>query len=98
MKAGRNKTIDLSVEDGRRYLERCVRITEKADLGQILDKTVIGDALGTLPLLPDKFADLLIVDPPYNLAKDFHEKNSKKSPMICMRNTQKPGFAKLSRS
>ena len=72
MKSERNKTIDLSVEDGKRYLERCLTITTPQKLDTILDRTICGDTFKVLPLLPEKFVDLLIVDPPYNLAKDFH--------------------------
>lgn len=72
MKSERNKTIDLSVEDGKRYLERCLTVTAPQTLDKILDRTICGDTFNVLPLLPEKFVDLLIVDPPYNLAKDFH--------------------------
>ena len=72
MKAARNKTIDLSVEEGRAYLDRCLRLTAPAALEDVLDRTVCGDSFKVLPLLPRGFADLLIIDPPYNLSKDFH--------------------------
>ena len=36
-----------------------------------LDKTINSDLLTALPLLPDEFADLIIIDPPYNLTKNF---------------------------
>ena len=72
MKSGRNKTIDLTVEQGREYLERCVTVDGPRTLEQVLDRTIVGDALAVLPLLPPKRVDLLIVDPPYNLDKDFH--------------------------
>lgn len=71
MKADRNKTIDLTVEEGREYLERCISVDSTARLEDILDKTILGDTLGVLPLLPKKSVDLLIVDPPYNLDKSF---------------------------
>ena len=73
MKSERNKTIDLSVEEGREYLERCVSVTERAALSDVLDKTILGDSFAVLPLLPEKCVDLLIVDPPYNLDKTFGE-------------------------
>ena len=72
MKSERNKTIDLSVEDGKRYLDRCLTVTAPQTLDTILDRTICGNTFKVLPLLPEKFVDLLIVDPPYNLAKDFH--------------------------
>lgn len=79
MKAGRNRTIDMSVEAGQCYLDRCIRITQKTDLDGILNKTIIGDTFEVLPLLPEAFVDLLIVDPPYNLDKSFNGKKFKKT-------------------
>ncbi len=79
MKTSRNKTIDIGIDEGQAYLERCIKVTEKVTLDRILDKTIIGDTFETLPLLPVGFIDLLIVDPPYNLDKDFHGKCFKKT-------------------
>jgi len=72
MKAERNKTIDLSVEEGAGYLARCVHLDRPAGLEEVRDRTIIGDSLEVLPLLPRGFADLLIADPPYNLDKNFN--------------------------
>jgi site-specific DNA-methyltransferase (adenine-specific) len=47
---------------------------------QVLDKTIIGDAFSIIPNLPHSFVDLLIVDPPYNLSKDFHGFKTKTVP------------------
>ena len=71
MKAERNKTIDLSVEDGRVYLERCITISENVSLNDIINKTIVGDSFEVMGLLPHNFVDLLVVDPPYNLDKEF---------------------------
>lgn len=79
MKADRNKTIDITVEEGKEYLERCITVSEKATLNTVLDKTILGDTFETLKLLPEKSIDLLIVDPPYNLDKNFHGKMFKKT-------------------
>ena len=72
MKSARNKTIDISVDDGREYLDRCVSINRPPLPEDVLDKTILGDCFSVLPLLPKGIADLIIVDPPYNLTKDFH--------------------------
>ena len=72
MKAARNKTIELTAEEGAEYLARCLRPTGPIALSEALDRTLCGDSFEILPLLPQGFADLLIVDPPYNLTKDFH--------------------------
>lgn len=79
MKSSRNKTIDISVEQGQKFLDRCVEINSNAMLGDILDKTILGDTFKVLPMLPHAFADLIIVDPPYNLNKDFHGNSFKKT-------------------
>lgn len=79
MKAERNKTIDLTVEEGQCYLKQCISISKQVNEYQdILDKTILGDTFKVLPLLPEFFVDLLIVDPPYNLDKDFNGKKFKK--------------------
>ena len=72
MKADRNKTIDISVEEGKEYLKKCMVLEKKVKLSEILDKTILGNTLEILSLLPENSVDLLIVDPPYNLDKDFH--------------------------
>ena len=72
MKAGRNKTIDIKVDEGREYLEKCMVLSERKSMDEVLDKTILGDTFETLRLLPEKSVDLLIADPPYNLDKDFH--------------------------
>jgi hypothetical protein len=79
MKAARNKTIDMSIEEGKQYLDRCISISEPTGIDSILNKTILGDCLEVIPLLPNSFIDLLIVDPPYNLDKDFHGKKFKKT-------------------
>jgi len=79
MKADRNKTIDISVEEGKEYLKRCMVLDKKAELSEILDKTILGNTLEILSLLPENSVDLLIVDPPYNLDKDFHGNKFKRT-------------------
>jgi site-specific DNA-methyltransferase (adenine-specific) len=76
MKSIRNKTIDFNIEDGENYLKNCVEV-EKVD---VIDTncTVIGDAYAALKKIKDKSIDLLIVDPPYNLDKNFHGNGFKK--------------------
>ena len=78
MKAGRNRTIDISVRKGAGYLKKCLTVKAPQMVTDILDKTVCGDFLKVAPFLPENFIDLLIVDPPYNLDKAFHGRKFKK--------------------
>jgi len=72
MKSDRNKTIDFSSDDGKHYMARCVTDIAEPNVSAILNKTVCGDSLHLMSQMPRGFVDLLIVDPPYNLTKDFH--------------------------
>ena len=41
IKAGRNKTIDTTIEEGAAFLERCITISEnQASLNDIINKTI----------------------------------------------------------
>lgn len=73
IRAGRNRTLVLTDEDKTKLREKL--IMDKTNLlshkFEYLDKTINADLLTVLPLLPDEFADLIIIDPPYNLTKNF---------------------------
>ena len=73
-KSNRNKTIDFSIEAGKHFLERCLqsKTIKTFSTQEIIDKTIIGDTFETIQKLPDNFVDLAIIDPPYNLEKNYH--------------------------
>ncbi len=73
LKSSKNKTIDFSVEDGREYLNRCIKAEPENpySLEEITDNILLGKSLSILPNLPRGFVDLLIADPPYNIDKQF---------------------------
>ena len=70
-KSSKNKTIDFSLEEGKVYFDRCIS-GKNLSLANIMNKTINGDTFEVMKNLPKKFVDLLIVDPPYNLSKDFN--------------------------
>lgn len=59
----KNKTIDISLTDGQEYLQRCISVSRKTEVKNILNKTIIGDSLKVMEKFPRSFVDLLIVDP-----------------------------------
>ncbi len=74
-KSARNKTIDISLEDGQKYLNNVIEeksIKKVTDLTGIINKTILGDSISFMKKIPEKSIDLIIADPPYNLYKDFH--------------------------
>ncbi|MBQ1464717.1 MAG: site-specific DNA-methyltransferase [Ruminococcus sp.] len=72
IKASRNRTIDTPLQEGQHFLDRCITLDKTAeDISAVTDKTILGDTFRVCPLLPEKFADLIVADPPYNLTKRF---------------------------
>lgn len=76
--SGRNKTLDINMDSGVRYLKRCIKVDHQVSLSDLLDKTIAGDTFQVLKFLPEKSIDLVIADPPYNLDKDFNGVKFKK--------------------
>ena len=72
-KAPRNRTITISDEE-RVLLKKRLFYPKNCKIlhAEILNKTICSDLFHILDLLPDEFADLLIIDPPYNLDKNFN--------------------------
>ena len=78
-KSARNKTIDTEIEEGRDYLDRCLRIGDVKDKARDLSGTIIcADMLDVCEYIPAGCADLMIVDPPYNLTKDYSGESFRK--------------------
>lgn len=70
-KAPRNKTIELSAKEEKLYAARSIKLTRPAALPDVLNKTICQDSLKAMDFLPEKCVDLMVVDPPYNLTKNF---------------------------
>lgn len=73
-RSGRNKTLVIDageIEDLKKKLvtEDSIKNTDNFDF---TNKTLNGDILNLLKYIPDNFADLIIIDPPYNLTKNFN--------------------------
>ena len=62
----------LSKAEASLYASQLLRLIEPQRMSDILNRTICQDLFDALPFLPDGFVDLLIVDPPYNLRKDFN--------------------------
>lgn len=71
-KSERNKTIDFSIEEGREYLENALYFQDDIKFENLINKNIIGDTFEVLDHIEDNSIDLIIVDPPYNLRKNYH--------------------------
>lgn len=80
LKSTKNKTIDFDIDEGKEYLNRCIRFCSNSlvNLEDIINKTIFGDTFELIKKIPNNSVDLIIVDPPYNLSKNYHGKIFKK--------------------
>ena len=79
-RAPRNRTLVLHSSDRPRLSDRVLQIANPVPIDDCLDRTILGDALIVLPLLPAGSVDLLVADPPYNLTKTFSGATFKRRP------------------
>jgi len=76
-RAPQNRTLTLSATERTQLSKRLVQLNQPSTVDELGDKTICQDVLETLPYLPAGFVDLLILDPPYNLNKNFNGKSFK---------------------
>ncbi|MCX5634356.1 MAG: site-specific DNA-methyltransferase [Planctomycetota bacterium] len=77
-RAERNRTLSIIAGEISRYKKRLIRLQRPAKVGDILNKTICQDIFEAAEFLPHGFADLLFIDPPYNLDKKFNVKSFRK--------------------
>lgn len=78
-RAPHNRTLVLSPQEQQTLLSRCATLSEKASPAEVENRVLFGDAFEQLALLPEGFVDLLIVDPPYNLTKQYASRSFRKT-------------------
>jgi len=73
-RADRNKTITLTQTESDLLSNKLLDLRGKSPVAvdDILNKTICNDLYEIIDLLPEHFADLVIIDPPYNLTKDYN--------------------------
>lgn len=71
-RAERNRTVVLSAQEKQKYLSQLLQVSTSVSGNLIANSTINQDSFSVLPLLKDRFVDLLFIDPPYNLTKSFN--------------------------
>ncbi len=71
-RAGNNRTLTLLPDEVAALRARLLTEEQIDESTDFADRTLHGDTLALLRHIPDAFADLIIIDPPYNLTKDFN--------------------------
>jgi site-specific DNA-methyltransferase (adenine-specific) len=70
-RAGRNRTLTLTNAEIEIQQRKLLQVHQPVSVTEIVNRTIHQDLFTLLPLLPEAFVDLLFLDPPYNLDKDF---------------------------
>lgn len=73
-RAPRNRTLTVEEKEFQRLSDKLVKIPSKDafDFNQVLNQTILGDAMEIIKKIPSNSFDLIVLDPPYNLSKDFN--------------------------
>jgi site-specific DNA-methyltransferase (adenine-specific) len=70
-RAPRNRTLTCSSDESAELRDQMVQLSEPAIVSEIENAIIAQDFFKAVPYLPRASADLLVLDPPYNLTKDF---------------------------
>ncbi|MCA9982669.1 MAG: site-specific DNA-methyltransferase [Anaerolineales bacterium] len=70
-RAPRNRTLTCTPEELATLSTDLLRLSGPAELSAVTDRVIQGDTRALLPRLPRAMADLVILDPPYNLTKNY---------------------------
>lgn len=70
-RAPRNRTLTINGAEKANLLNQTISLSNPALVEEIENRLIYQDLFSCIDFLPDAFIDLLIVDPPYNLNKQF---------------------------
>src|SRR5574344_199234 len=71
-RAEMNRTLTLDESDIPNLQKRVVTPDDLKNGADVLNKTINSKREDAIKYIPDSFADLVIIDPPYNLSKNFN--------------------------
>jgi site-specific DNA-methyltransferase (adenine-specific) len=71
-RAPRNRTLTCTDEEIAIFSSQLLRLRQYATADNVTNRVINQDLLDAARFLPHSFVDLLILDPPYNLTKDFN--------------------------
>lgn len=68
----KNRTLRILESEEKKFADKLFSINSKITKEEIQDKIINQNFFEIAEFLPEKFVDLLIIDPPYNLSKTFN--------------------------
>ena len=73
VKAARNKTLTITYKEMQKFKNKILYEKDINKNTDFINKTINGNLFEVIKYIPDEFADLIIIDPPYNLTKHFND-------------------------
>lgn len=71
LRAPRNRTLTVDETERKTLLKKLAKLNDISTADQLANKTICQNLFDVLDYLPSEFVDLMIIDPPYNLTKQF---------------------------
>lgn len=71
-RAPRNRTLTCAAEERLGLASRLVRVETLLPVSDLANRVINQDFFSAIRHLPQRFVDLLVLDPPYNLSKDYN--------------------------
>lgn len=73
IRAPRNRTLTLDPRERQTYLSKSITCPKEiTSIKEVVNQTILGNSMEVIKLIPDESFDLIILDPPYNLTKNFN--------------------------
>lgn len=72
IRAGRNQTLIISKKEIAELEAKLVKGEKELSVEDVINKTINNNIFKIINFLPSNFVDLLFIDPPYNLTKEFN--------------------------
>lgn len=74
-----NRTLILSSQEEKQFEMNLIKLSSPAEPNYLNNKTINQNLFEAVNFFPDKFIDLIIADPPYNLTRQFNSSKFKES-------------------
>ena len=72
IRSSRNQTLTCTNNEISVFSSKLLHISDKVSTRDLENTTIQQDFLEVIPYFSSEFVDLLVLDPPYNLSKDYN--------------------------
>ncbi|OGS75283.1 MAG: DNA methylase [Gallionellales bacterium GWA2_55_18] len=78
-RTSRNRTLAIHEEEAISLMQQTISLSAQVSVAEIENQLIHQNLFACVDFLPSAFIDLLIIDPPYNLSKQYGEKKFAKT-------------------